>query len=103
MLIGRFGAISGRPYMEGRLYLPRLGIQGSISFLLDTGADYSMLMPADAVRLGVPFDQLQGDSQPAGIGGSIHCFVEPAILVFTETKRALHAYDLPSPAIMHHD
>ena len=58
--------------MQQYLYALRQGIS------LDTANEGPIIMP---------FDQLQGDSQPAGIGGSIHCFVEPAILVFTETKR----------------
>lgn len=94
MLTGRFGDTSGRPYMEGRLYLPRLNLQGDISFLVDTGADNSMLMPADAIRIAVPFDRLRGDNEAVGIGGAVHCFVERAILVFTQPNVALYAYEL---------
>ena len=68
MLTGRFGGTTGRPYIEGRLFLPRLGIDGNISFLLDTGADSSILMPGDALRLKVPYDQLTGDSPAVGLG-----------------------------------
>lgn len=39
MLRGRFGDTSGRPYLEGRLFLPRLKLQGDISFIVDTGAE----------------------------------------------------------------
>lgn len=103
MLKGRFGDTSGRPYMEGRLYFPRLKIQGDISFLLDTGADSSMLMPADAIRIGIPFDQLEGDIEAAGIGGTVHCYPERAVLVFTEPNIAVHAYDIPELSIMQND
>jgi hypothetical protein len=36
MIEGRFGDTSGRPYIEGRLSLPRLGVVGDISFIFDT-------------------------------------------------------------------
>ncbi len=45
MLIGRFGHTSGRPYFEARVVLPHLNVAGNVSFLLDTGADKSLLMP----------------------------------------------------------
>ncbi len=80
--------------MEGRLILPRLSIQGDISFLVDTGADCSMVMPSDAKRLGVPYELLQGDRECGGIGGTAHSFVERAILVFTDPQVMLYAYDL---------
>ena len=79
MITGRFGDTSGRPFIEARLYLPRLNLSGDVSFLLDTGADASILMPADARRLGVPFNQLEGDNECGGLGGTVHCFVERAL------------------------
>ena len=94
MITGRFGDTSGRPFIEGRLILPRLNIQGDISFLMDTGADTSMVMPGDAKRLGLPFDMLQGDRECGGIGGTIHHFVERGIIVFTDPQVMLYAYDL---------
>ena len=53
MLQGRFGDTSGRPYMEGHVLLPRLGWRGYVSFIFDTGADTSLLMPLDARRMGI--------------------------------------------------
>ena len=94
MITGRFGDTSGRPFIEGRLYLPRLGIAGDISFLLDTGADASVLMPADSRRLKVPFHELNGDNPCGGIGGTVHCYVERAFLVFSDPGKALYAYEL---------
>ena len=94
MIIGRFGDTSGRPFMEGRLILPRLNIQGNISFLMDTGADSSVVMPGDAKRLGVLYDTLEGDRECSGIGGTVHSFVEQAILVFTDPNVMLYGYDL---------
>lgn len=43
MLRGRFGDTTGAPYIEGRLILTRLNLTADISFLVDTGADYTVL------------------------------------------------------------
>ncbi|MXZ46889.1 MAG: hypothetical protein F4Z08_07880 [Chloroflexi bacterium] len=45
MIEGRFGDTSGRPYVEGRVYFARFDLEGDISFLVDTGADASLLNP----------------------------------------------------------
>ena len=50
--------------------------------------------PADALRLKVPYGQLNGDREVGGIGGSVHCYEERAILVFTEPSVIGYAYDL---------
>jgi predicted aspartyl protease len=92
MLRGRFGNTSGRPYIEGRLVLPRLKITSDISFCVDTGADNTLLMPGDALRMGIDYAQLTGDSECMGIGGISHNFQEQAILVFLEPKRSLYVY-----------
>ena len=94
MITGRFGDTSGRPFIEGRLILPRLKVEGNVSFLMDTGADGSMLMPGDARKLGVPFDLLEGDHECGGIGGTIHSFPERAILVFTDPQVMLFGYEI---------
>jgi predicted aspartyl protease len=94
MITGRFGDTSGRPFVEGRLFLPRLGISGDVSFLLDTGADSSILMPGDARRLGVDFSRLSGSRDCVGIGGIASCFVEPALMVFNDPGVALYVYEL---------
>ena len=72
--------------------LPNLNIRGDISFLVDTGADTSLLLPDDGIRLKVDYGQLSGDAQSVGIGGVSHNFVEPAVVAFSEPGRFLHAY-----------
>jgi hypothetical protein len=94
VLRGRFGDTSGRPYVEGRLSFPRLRIVGDISFILDTGADKSLLMPIDAERLGVDFKKLERTDESRGVGGLSRQFVEPAILAFTDGS-FLHVYQIP--------
>ena len=47
MIQGRFGNTTGRPYVNGRLLLPRLRLSTNLS---DTGADVSVLMPVDGIN-----------------------------------------------------
>ena len=55
MLKGSFDPTSGRPYIEGLLVIPALGVDEVVSFLVDTGSDVTCLMPADGVRFGIDY------------------------------------------------
>lgn len=108
MIVGRFGNTTGRPYVSGRLFLPRLHLSSDLSFLVDTGADSSALMPADAIKMGVDYKQLFDRTTIGGFSGSSVCYREPALLAFVEHKRHLIRYYvlkvvIPSakPALMH--
>jgi hypothetical protein len=95
MLRGRFGDSSGRPFIEGRLLLPRLRIQTNISFLVDTGADTTVLLPADCLKMGIDYDDLvESPSTSVGIGGVSQNYAERALILFTEPGKAIHAYEL---------
>ena len=94
MITGSFGEGSGRPLIEGKIIPPRLAVEGDVSFLMDTGADTSVLMPSDAKNLGVQYNLLEGDRECGGIGGTVHSFIERAILVFFHPNRTLYGYDL---------
>ena len=92
MLDGRFGDTSGRPYVEGRVYFPRFDLEGDVSFLVDTGADASLLNPGDVVRIGVNIDLLEGSAESVGLGGAIQCFVEAVWVIFTTIDGTIHIY-----------
>ena len=92
MLRGRFGDTTGRPYIEGRLIVPGQGLSSNLSFLVDTGADRTMLMPADARQMGLDYSQLTRRTESVGIGGASLNFVEQATLVFLEPERFLQVY-----------
>jgi hypothetical protein len=47
MIEGRFGNTSGAPFLEGRIILLRFGVRGLVSFLVDTGADATIITPLD--------------------------------------------------------
>ena len=82
MLLGRFGDTSGRPFFEGHVFLPRLEKRGNISFLFDTGADTSLMMPVDGRRIGVDYNDLGEMEETLGVGGLSETFVEPAYIAF---------------------
>ena len=58
MFSGRYGNTSGRPYLEARVILPNLKIGGDVSFIVDTGADRTVLMPIDVKRMGIDYKKL---------------------------------------------
>lgn len=110
MLRGRFDN-SGAPYVRGRLLLPRLGIDSDVPFLVDTGADGSVLMPRDGAEIGVDYTALGGPERYHTIGGASSGFMETALVAFyeprrLEPRRLLHVYAVqllilePSPDIL---
>lgn len=93
MILGRFGDTTGRPYVGGRLLLPRLSLRSNLSFLVDTGADRSTLMPADGIKMGLDYDTLTAPATVGGLGGPAACYQETAVLLFSEQNRSLiHCY-----------
>lgn len=94
MLRGRFGNTTGRPYLEGRLSRPRLRIVGDVSFLVDTGADRSAVMPIDGIRLGIDYARLAGGMAATGIGGSARLFSERAEIGFLDGTTTIHVYQI---------
>lgn len=85
MLTGRFGNTSARPYLEGSLIIPRLNVGAVLSFLVDTGADDTFVMPADGLTLGLDYGQLRGrDDTGRGAGGPFTAYHEPALVTFTD-------------------
>ena len=92
MLAGRFGGSSDSPYIEGYINFPRLRVKGNVSFLVDTGADRTIIMPDDAHVLGVDQSQLKNKRKAKGIGGSRGVFHEQGIFVFVEPSKRLYIY-----------
>jgi hypothetical protein len=84
VLVGRFGDTTGRPYIEGRLILPRLRLRSDFSFLVDTGADVTFLTHDDARVMNVDYSKLSGRLPSQGIGGRSLDYAEPALLVFDD-------------------
>ena len=95
MLRGRYGNSTGRPYIAGRLVIPRLNLRSDISFLVDTGADSTVLLVDDAARMKLDYGKLKPAGQETvGIGGKARHHIEPAIVTFEEAGRVLHVYEI---------
>lgn len=94
MLTGILGAGANAPFIEARLIVPRLDVGGSDWFLVDTGADETLLSGGDALRLRLDPGKLLLGKDFRGIGGVERCFEERAILVFTEQDGAGVIYTL---------
>lgn len=84
MLTGRFGNTSGRPYIEGRLSLPRFEAAVDVSFLIDTGADRTVLMPLDGNRISLDYSLLVNKQRCTGFGGSAIGFLERGVIAFSD-------------------
>ena len=82
MIDGFFGA-DGHAYLRGRVYMPRLGVRGSVDFLVDTGADATTLHPDDGQDMGIPFDELVNPIRVGGVGGYETYYDEPARISFS--------------------
>jgi hypothetical protein len=93
MLRGRFGDTTTAPYIEASVHFPRLSIRGYVSFLVDTGANSSILMPADSKKLGVDFKVLRNQTTSHGIGGFSKGFEEDAVVAFSD-GRHVYGYDV---------
>ena len=78
----------GRPYVECQLALPRFRVSGTVHFLLDTGADTTVLHPDDGRILRCPFNALENPAEFVGIGGRLLYYMEPAIITFGESIAA---------------
>lgn len=92
MLSGRFGAGTSRPYVESAIWFPRIDVRGKISFLLDTGADQSIVYVNDIKRLRISYDMFCDEMDVAGVGGAMSCFRETAILYFADSESAIRCY-----------
>ncbi len=54
-------------------------------FLVDTGADFSLLMPDDATNLGIDFAQLPPSTDMVGgVGSGVRIFREESVLRFAD-------------------
>ena len=64
-------------------------ISDDVDFLVDTGADSTVLAPADAARLGIDTARLLSCPQSAGVGGTTPTAYEPATVVLGQ-----HGFDV---------
>lgn len=100
MIHGRFGNTTGSPYVEARVSFPRLKNvlktpapgEADVSFLADTGADRTTIMPTDFSRFLLDESQFQNQTEVYGVSGKGIAFVEEAIITFSELGVGLRVY-----------
>lgn len=92
MLEGRFARGSGAPYIQAHVSFPRLRLGGVLWFLIDTGADATLLMPADSRKLRVDFRLLTNLTASQGIGGTARGYRETAVLSFSDRRYYVYSY-----------
>ena len=68
----RIGAPAGvlRPFVLAHVVIPALAIAGDVNFLVDTGADGTLLAAADAARLEIATSRLPKGTASRGVGGA---------------------------------
>jgi predicted aspartyl protease len=69
-----------RPFVTGLLEISAAQVAGDVAFLIDTGADSTVLAPRDTIRLGLDLQQLPQGSPSTGIGGRTATAYADAIL-----------------------
>ena len=91
--------------MEGRLIIPRFNIEADISFLVDTGADSSLIGPADGFEMGLDYTAFGKITESVGTGGLAESYTEKASIAFTDPGKCMYVYHVdleiavPSDAI----
>ena len=88
MIVGEFDG-NGRPRLDGHLFIERLGIQHDVWFLVDTGADSSIIHGNDAEAAGIVAADLCRPIWSRGVGGAAQYFRETAWLVFSDANGAI--------------
>lgn len=94
MIKGRFETFTRRPIIDCYIHIPSLGVGGPVPFLMDTGADCSVLMPADAERLKVDRSKLNYSRTSTGIGGDCQEKIAPCSLYVADDD-TIYGYRLP--------
>lgn len=70
-----------RPFVIAKIIFPRFNIEETIEFLVDTGADVTMLGEKDILRIGLDYEELgRARKDLGGIGGKAETYVIEAII-----------------------
>lgn len=81
MFRGTFAGPHGEPRLSVTVIISRLGISRSVAFLVDTGADFTVLSPKTAIDIGINYNQLSKPKPVFGIAGEQGCHREKAMIV----------------------
>ena len=93
MIAGRF-TDDGLPIIECTVFLPRFGLRGQITFMIDTGSDTTILHPRAAADLRCPFDLLDNPDEFISAGGFLLYYTEPAVLSFNDSDGGTREFEI---------
>ncbi len=79
-----------RPFVSGWLEVPSLRCSGEVAFLVDTGADSTVLAPRDAALLGIDPSLLPPGPASTGVGGRMQTAHAQASITLDHLR-----YDFP--------
>ena len=68
-----------------------MDVRGFVNFLIDTGADSTIIHPVDGLVIGIPFDDLDQPTFRTGIGGQREYFEEDAVIFFADDAPSLYS------------
>ena len=90
-IFGRYKTVDGKdkgPYVSAYLFFPRLDVYGPAEFLVDSGADSTMLRPARDLEIIIPYHLVRTDvyGVATGVGGQQRCFIEQCMLSFRDEQ-----------------
>ena len=94
MIVGRIDPIAWRPFIDGYIEIPSLKVSGFVQFLMDTGSDDTVLMPADAQRLKVDYTAITKTDESIGSAGASLDYIARAIVIIQEPDTATHLYEI---------
>lgn len=101
MCFGRYDPETNKPLMAGTVMVPRVDIGQQIEFIIDTGADGTVIGGPDAIHMGLTPSEVGDDvdfveDESIGIGGKTKTLTveEPLMLAFEEYSEKLDKYSL---------
>lgn len=73
MIQGSLVGVPGRrrPLMIARVQIPSQRVGGDVTFLIDTGADSTLLAPADVLALKLDLGRARNGPETTGVGGTM--------------------------------
>lgn len=70
-----------RPYVLAKIIFPKFDISEHLEFLVDSGADSTMISERDAMRIGLDYTKLEKSKKDVGgIGGKAETYVAEVII-----------------------
>ena len=91
---GSFDIDDRRPYVQGLLFIPRLGKNRRIDFLVDTGSDSTILNSNDGKMMGIDYGRLRYTEPIYGVGAKTKASVHSAIVTFATDDGPLVLYNI---------